>query len=102
MDLAHINAYTKFYKNSCICSEDIEEKHIFYINQGSYSVVYKQIQPICNPKPLLPDTNVHAKFEEIRQKLLKLESRNEARTDGWADSCKQYNIIPRHFLCGGV
>ena len=33
MDLAHINAYTQCYQNS-ICSEDIEEKHIFYINQG--------------------------------------------------------------------
>ena len=34
MDLVHINAYTKFYQNSSICSEDIEEKQIFYINQG--------------------------------------------------------------------
>ena len=34
MDLVYINAYTKFYQNSSICSGDIEEKHIFYINQG--------------------------------------------------------------------
>ena len=30
LDIININAYTKFYKKS----EDIEEKHIFYINQG--------------------------------------------------------------------
>ena len=34
MDLVYINAQTQFYQNSVICSEDIEEKHIFYINQG--------------------------------------------------------------------
>ena len=33
MDLVYINAYTKFYQNSSICSEDIEE-NTFYINQG--------------------------------------------------------------------
>ena len=33
IDLVLINAYTKFYQNSSICYEDIEEKH-FYINQG--------------------------------------------------------------------
>ena len=29
MDLEYINACTKCYQNSSICSEDIEEKHIF-------------------------------------------------------------------------
>ena len=29
MDLVLINAYTKFYPNLSICSEDIEEKYIF-------------------------------------------------------------------------
>ena len=55
MDLVYINAYTAFYQNSSICSEDIEKK-------GHNSVVYKRIWPICNPK-LLPDINVHAKFD---------------------------------------
>ena len=82
MDLVFINAYTKFYQNVSICSADIEEKHIFTSLKGDNSVVYKRIQSICNPKPLLPDINVHAKFEEIGQKLLKLESGNEALTDG--------------------
>ena len=43
MDLAFINAYTKFYQNSSVCSEDIEEKHIFTSIKGHDSVVYKWI-----------------------------------------------------------
>ena len=43
MDLVFINAYTKLYQNSYICSEDIEEKHIFTSIKGHNSVVYKQI-----------------------------------------------------------
>ena len=43
MDLVFINAYTKFYQNSSICSEDTEEKHIFTLIKGHSSVVYKQI-----------------------------------------------------------
>ena len=43
MDLVFINAYTKFYQNSSICSEVTEEKHIFTSIKGRNSVVYKQI-----------------------------------------------------------
>ena len=32
--------------------------------------------------PLRPDINTYAKFEEIRQKILKLEPGNDALTDG--------------------
>ena len=39
---------------------------IFTQIKGHNSVVYERILPICNPKPLLPDINVHAKSEEIR------------------------------------
>ena len=60
----YINACTKFYQNSSICSEYIEEKHIFTSVKSHNSVVYTWISPICNPKPFLPDINVHAKFEE--------------------------------------
>ena len=35
MSLVFINAYTKFYQNSFIYSENIEDKHI-YINQGPW------------------------------------------------------------------
>ena len=43
MDLVFINAYTKFYPNTPIYSEDIEEKHIFTSIKGHNSVVYKRI-----------------------------------------------------------
>ena len=78
MDLVFINAYTKFYQNSSICSEDIEEKHIFTSIKGHNSVVYKQIQPICNPKPLLPNINVHAKFKENRSKITQVRVRKQS------------------------
>ena len=38
-----VYAYTKFYQNSSIWSEDIEEKHIFTPTKGHNSVVYTQI-----------------------------------------------------------
>ena len=34
MDLVFVNAYTKLYQNSSICSEDIEDKHIFISSKG--------------------------------------------------------------------
>ena len=43
MDLVYINAYIKFYQNSSICSEDIEQKRIFTSIKGQNSVVYKEI-----------------------------------------------------------
>ena len=63
-NVVFINAYTKFYQNSSICSEDIKEKHIFTSIKGHNTVVYKWIESICNPKSLLPDINVHTKLEE--------------------------------------
>ena len=80
MDLVFINAYTKFYQKSSFCSEDIEENYTFTSIKGHNSVVYIQIWPICNPKPLLPDINVHASLKKICQKLLKLESGNDIYT----------------------
>ena len=74
-DLVYINAYTNFYQNPHICSEDIEEKQIFTSIKGHNSVVYKQIKPICNPKPLLHDINVHAKFEENQSKTTQVRIR---------------------------
>ena len=43
MDFVYINAFTKLYQNSSICSEDVEEKHILTSIKGHNSVVYKQI-----------------------------------------------------------
>ena len=55
--------------------------------KGHNAVVSERNQPTSNPISLLPETNVYAKFEEIGQKVLKLEHGNEALTDrrmnGW-------------------
>ena len=40
MDFVHINAYTNFYQNSSICSENIEEKQIFTSIKGHNSVIF--------------------------------------------------------------
>ena len=64
--------------------EDIEEKHIFTSIKGHNSVGYQRVSPICNPKPLIPDSNLHAKFEDGK-KLLKLEAGNKALMDGQMD-----------------
>ena len=45
--------------------------------------------PSCNPKPFLPDINVHAKFEENRSKTTQVRVRKrsaDGRTDGQTDS----------------
>ena len=40
MDLVFINIYTQFYQNLSICSEDIEEKHIFTSIKGYHFDFY--------------------------------------------------------------
>ena len=108
MDLVLINAYTKFYQNSSIYSKDIEEKHIFTSIKGHQSRAVTLL--FINEFSLLALPN-HSSLismsmqssKKIGQKLLKLESGNEALTDGRTlkifGGC---NIISRHFLCGGV
>ena len=60
----------------------IEEKHIFRPTKGHNSVVYKRIQPISTPKPPSLISISMPSLKQIGQKLLKLESGNEALTDG--------------------
>ena len=56
----------------------------FTLITGHNSVVYERIKPICNHKPLHPDINVHAKFEENRSKTtqVRVQKRSaDGRTD---------------------
>ena len=112
MDLVYINAYTKFYQISSISSEDIEKKkqkknknkkkHIFSSMKGHNSVVYNEFSPFAIPNHSSPISMSMQSVKKIGQKLLKLESGNEALTDG--RSLKRfggYNIIPRHFFVSG-
>ena len=82
---------------------------IFTSIKGHNSVIYRgyiRILPFCNPKPLLPDINVHAKFEENRSKTTQVRVRKRSG-DGRTDTQTfkifgGYDTISRHFLCGGV
>ena len=49
-------------------------QHFFTSIKGYNSVVYKPIKSICKPKPLLPDINVYATFEENRSKTTPVKS----------------------------
>ena len=102
IDLVYINAYTKFYQNSSISSEDIEEKHIFTSIKGHNSVVYGQIYSICNPKPLLPDINVHAKFEENRSKTTQVrvgKGSADRQMDGGSNCLERISYRIMGYFC---
>ena len=66
MDLAFINAYTKFYQNSSICSEDIEEKHIFTSIKGHKC--WKWLENIVqSSKSTSCQFNAYTKFDQNPQ-----------------------------------
>ena len=64
-----------------------------------------EIIPLAIPYHSSPIPMSMQSLKKIGQKLLKLEHGNEALTDRRTDGHSKfggYNIIPRHFLCGGV
>ena len=87
MDLVFINAYIKFYQNSSICSEDIEEKHIFTSIKGHKSVI-NEFSPFAIPNHSSPISMSMQSLKKIGQKLLKLESGNDIFT-----SIKGHNSV---------
>ena len=86
MDLVFINAYTKFYQNSSICSEDIEEKHILHQSRAITLLFINEFSPLAIPNHSSPISMSMQILKKIGQKLLKLESGNEALTDGRTDT----------------
>ena len=81
MDLVYINAYTKFYQNLSICSEDTEEKHIFIPSRAITPLFIYEFSPFAIPNHSSLISMSMQSLKKIGQKLLKLESRNEALTD---------------------
>ena len=67
---------------------------IFTSIKSHNTVVYKRIQSICNPKSLLPDINVHAKFKENRSKLTRIRVRKR-RADGRTDRYPKFKNFRR-------
>ena len=84
VDLVFINAYIKFYKNSSICSEDIEDPlsrtiTLLFTNECSSFAIQNHSSLISMSIQRL---------KKIGQKLLKLESGNDIFT-----SIKGHNSV---------
>ena len=101
MDLVYINVYTKFYQNSSICSEDIEENTFLHQSRAITLLFMNEFSPFAIPNHSSLISMSTENLKKIGQKLLKLESGNEALTD--RHKCfGGYNIIPRHFFVAGI
>ena len=88
MYLVFINAYTKIHQNSTICSEDIEEKHIFTSIKGHNSVLKNEFSPFAIPNHSSLVSMSMQSLKKIGKKLLKLESGNDIFT-----SIKGHNSV---------
>ena len=78
-----MNAYTKFYQNSSICSEDIEEKHILHLSRAITLLFINEFSPFA-----IPNHSFLISMSKISQKLLKLKSGNNIFT-----SIKGHNSV---------
>ena len=86
MDLVFINAFTKFYQNSS--TEDIEENTFLHQSRAITLLFINEFSlfAILNHSFLISMSTQSVK--KIGHKLLKLESGNEALTDGRTDTQK--------------
>ena len=102
MDLVYINAYTKFYQNASICSEDIEEKHILHQSREITLLTLlfmNEFSPFAITNHSFPKSMSTQSLKKIGQKLHKLEPGNEALTDTQTVRRVQHNT--RHFFVAG-
>ena len=85
MDILYINASTKFYQNSSICSDDIEENTFLHKSRAITLLFINRFSPFAIPNHSSPISTSMQSLKKIGQKLLKLESGNEALMDGRID-----------------
>ena len=85
MDLVKINVYTKFYQNSSVHSEDIEENHSLHQSRAITLLFINDFSPFAIPNHSSPISMSMQSMKKIGQKLLKLESGDEALKDGRTD-----------------
>ena len=86
LHFVNINAYTKSDRNPQINSPDIEHKKNLTSNKGHNAVQNWQRKPIAIPNHSSLITMSMQSLKKIGQKLLELESGNEALTDGRIDT----------------
>ena len=67
IDLVYINVYAKSYQNSYICSEDIEEKHIFTSIKDHNSFSNERKILFNHPNLHLVNINAYTKFDRNPQ-----------------------------------
>ena len=92
MDLVYSNAYTKFIKIHPFV--DIKEKHIFTISRAITLLFIYEFSPFAIPNHSSFISMSIQSLKKIGQNLLKLESGNEALTDGWTlKRFGGYNIL---------
>ena len=83
LNLIYINAYTKFYHNPPICSEDIAE-NIFLRQSMAIALLFiNEISPFAISNHSSPISMAMQSLNNIGQKIL--ESGNKALTDGRPD-----------------
>ena len=80
MDLVFINAYIKFYQNSSIGSEDIEENTFLHQSRAITLLFIQEFSPFaCQNHSTLISVFMQT-LKKIGQKLLKPESGNDIFT----------------------
>ena len=84
-------------------------KHFWHTSRAITLLFQNEFSPLAIPYHSSKIPMSMQSLKKIGQNVLKLEHGNEALTDGWTDGRMDrhskfggYNIIPRHFLCGGV
>ena len=75
IELVYINAYTKFYQNSSICSEDIEENTFLHQSRAITLLFTNEFSPFAIPN-YSSLISTHAKFEENWSKTTQLRKRS--------------------------
>ena len=65
LDVVNLNAYIKFGENMSICSQNIEWKRSFGVNQGTLLFTNFAKMTCHNPKLDLVNLNAYIKFDEI-------------------------------------
>ena len=86
MDLVFINAYTKFYPNSSICSKILRKNTFLHQSRAITLSFINTFSPfaIPNNSSLVSMSIVHAKFEENRSKTTQVRVQKQS-ADGWMD-----------------
>ena len=98
MDLVYINAYAKFYQNSSICAEDIEEKRLLHQSRAVTLLFIYKFSPFAIPNHSSPISISMQSSKKFGQNLLELGSGNEVLTDRHSNSSE--GISHHFFVCG--